>query len=313
MAGIVVRLCFGNETLRGKVTGAFVHLRAEDTLEPRLTVFVHEDASLLSGTALGAVAAGGENDLWLAESAELSVIAQHRGREISAIEWQRGTAYWLVPQAEGIPYIERAHPLQQLLIHWLGRQRRFFVHGAAVGNEHGGVLILGHGGAGKSTTALLSLEAGLQYAADDHCLVSQDDGPAVHSIYATGKVAFDELHRFPLLAPAADTVERPATEKAVLFLDRLASARLAPRLELRALLLARITDVPETRLRRVGGATAFKAILASSALHLPGERPQALECFNGLVRRLPAYVLELGADLRSTPVAIRELLDNREA
>jgi hypothetical protein len=38
-------------------------------------------------------------------------------------------------------------------------------------------------------------------------------------------------------------------------------------------------------------------------------RRQAFGCFNSLVRKSPAYVLELGSDLNSTPIAIRELLD----
>jgi hypothetical protein len=44
-------------------------------------------------------------------------------------------------------------------------------------------------------------------------------------------------------------------------------------------------------------------------MHLPAARPRAFECFNSLVRQLPSYLLELGSDLESTPVAIRELLD----
>jgi hypothetical protein len=45
-------------------------------------------------------------------------------------------------------------------------------------------------------------------------------------------------------------------------------------------------------------------------MHLPVARPRALECFNTLVRQLPAYMLELGSDLSSTPAAIRDLLDS---
>ena len=40
----------------------------------------------------------------------------------------------------------------------------------------------------------------------------------------------------------------------------------------------------------------------------PQARAEALQCFTGLVRQLPVYVLELGRDLKSTPAVIRELL-----
>jgi hypothetical protein len=44
-------------------------------------------------------------------------------------------------------------------------------------------------------------------------------------------------------------------------------------------------------------------------LHFPAARARALGCFNTLARQLPAYVLELGSDVHSTPDAIRGLMD----
>ncbi len=315
IAGLTVRLQFDNDALRSKIVPAFDYLVTADIREPQLTVSVGEDASLFERAYLlpEFAAAPGENDFWLEEGLEYSVILQRHGQFVSAMEWAKASARWMVPNAASIAYIDGAHPLQQLLIHWLGNQGRFFVHGAAVGNEEEGVLILGHGGAGKSTTAFTCLEEGMHYAGDDYCLVSLAETPLVHSVYGTGKLAVGEIDRFPKLAPAADMCNRPEGEKAVFFFGNFPAARLVRSMKLRAILLARITDVPRSRLVATAQGAAFRMLVGSCAVHPPHARAGALRCFNGLVRELPVYILELGADLRSTPHVIRELLDRATA
>jgi hypothetical protein len=310
IAGLAVRLEFGSEALRRKIAPAFGHLETADIAEPQLTIFVREEASLFERVFLLTEfrTITDENEIWLEEGQEYSVILQRQGQFVAVVEWTNETAYWLVPDAASIPYILRAHSLQPLLTYWLGKQKRYLVHGAAVGTGRDGVLILGHNNAGKSTTALTCLLDGMLYISDDHCLVSLDGEALVHSLYGTGKVFFEEMDRFPLLAPAADTRDRPDGEKALYFLASLPAAHLVRCLRLRAILLTRIMDAPRTKLRATDQAEAFRALVESCALHASAARAQALRCFNGIVRQLPAYFLELGADVRSTPPVIRELL-----
>lgn len=312
IAGNPIRFQFGSERLRERISPALRHLEIAEECASALTVLVHNHATApgSAGFAPALDRPGGENDIWLAENADLLVILQKQGRVVTALDRRANTAYWLVPDAASISYLERAQPLRPLFIHWLNGRRRYLVHGAAVGNQSGGVLILGHGGSGKSTTALVCLEDGLSYVADDHCLVSLETSPAVHSLCGTGKIAAADLDRFPPLTSAGDMCGRAPGDKVVCFFDRLPAVRLASGLPLRAILLAHINGSPRTTLRPAGKAAAFKAIAASSVLHLPADRPQALQCFGALVRQLPSYVLELGRDLRSSPVVIRELLDN---
>lgn len=315
IAGLPIRLEFENELLREIISPAFRHLEAANDAEPELTIFVFEEPSLFESVFFLAELANNaaEREVWLEESPELTVILQKQGRFVTAVDWATKTAYWLVPDADSIPYINRAHSLQPLLSYWLGKQERYFVHGAAVGHGNGGVLILGHNGAGKSTAALTCLVDGMPYVADDHCLVSLDGEPLAHSIYGTGKVVFEEMGSFPQLAPAAQTHNRPDGEKALYFLAGLPIAHLVRRLRLRAIFLARIAHRPRTGLREIGQAEGFRALAESCALHAPTSRAQALRIFRGLVQRLPSYVLELGRDLHSTPAAIRGFLDRLPA
>jgi hypothetical protein len=311
IAGTSIRLQFGSERFKEQVAHAFGHLESASKSSASLTVLLHDLASAPDAAEFleGFTPPGEEADMWLMDSPDLMLILQRPRRVFAAVDWSTNTAYWLIPDAASIPYLERARPLKLLLTYWLGMQGRYFIHAAAVGNGQGGVLVVGQSGAGKTTTALSCLDAGLGYAADDHCLILLEESPSVHSIYGTGVLSAEDLDQFPSLAPAAAISDCPAGEKVALFFDRDPKIRLSPGFSLRAILLASITDSRQTRLRTASTGEAFKAIAPSCFMHLPVARRRALGCFNSLVRKSPAYVLELGSDLNSTPIAIRELLD----
>jgi hypothetical protein len=311
IAGNTLHVEFGSERFKELVSPALRHLECAHHSADTLTVLLHDLATApRAAEFLGALnMTGGEMDIWLVDRPDLMLIVQRQGRLLTAVDWRTNTAYWIVPDAASIPYIERAAPLRLLLSYWLGVLGRYLAHAAAVGTANGGALIVGHGGAGKSTSALACLNAGLEYASDDHCLVSVEGEAAVHSIFGTGKLAVSDLGRFPSFIPAAEMNHRPEGEKVVFFFDRLPSIRIPGGFSLKAILLARITGSARTGLRRISNAEAFKAIAASCALHFPAARLRALGCFNTLARQLPAYVLELGSDVYSTPDVIRGLLD----
>ena len=58
-------------------------------------------------------------------------------------------------------------------------------------------LITGSGGAGKSTTALLCLQAGLAYLGDDYVVIALDPVPTAYSLYCTAKLNDDQAAKFP--------------------------------------------------------------------------------------------------------------------
>lgn len=223
IGGCAIRLVFHSPSLSSVILPAFGHLLSEDV--PALTLHMHDFDSAPVGPKLAMLLDPPEDGdaFRLMDSPILTCLAQARGKVVSVIDWSRNEAYWIVRSSTDISYIERSGPLRPLLTHWLGRSGQYLAHGAAVGDSRGGVLILGHGGAGKSTTALVCLEAGLEYIADDHCLVEAGIEPAVNSLFSTGKLAEHQLQHFPLLAATGETEGRPHDEKVVLYLPRLAS------------------------------------------------------------------------------------------
>jgi hypothetical protein len=182
------------------------------------------------------------------------------------------------------------------------------VHGGAVGTPDGGVLLVGKGGSGKSTCSLVSLASELRYAGDDYTMVSVQPRPWVHSLYSSGKVDPGNLWRVPHLEPAVSNRGYLATEKAVVFVDQHFPGRPIDGFPLRAIVLPTITGGPRTRAVPTSRAAALAALAPSTVFQLHTAGREALKYMGSLVLAVPAYVLELGSDVRVVPDVLLELL-----
>ena len=307
IAGLPVRFRFLDPQIKEQVTPAFQHLRTAMNIPPEFTVLVDGASSPLANILQLLDWEGwGDKDIWVVEVAEMMLIIQNKAQAIVALDHLSMTGYWCELRPIGMTYLARAAPLRRLLAHWFGSRGRYLFHGAAVGESEGGVLILGSGGSGKSTTALACLEDGMAYAGDDRCLLAMHGSPHVYSLYGTAKLL--DTRQFPTFAPVVDMDGKTSDEKAMYLLHRLSDNTLHCGFPLCAILLAQIEDIQETRISPTSHARGFLALAASGALHLPEMREQALRCFNSVARQLPVFNLRLGMNIRSTPGAIRELL-----
>jgi len=307
IAGLPVRFRYLDPRIKEQVSPAFQHLRTAMNIQPEFTVLVDGASSPLANIPQLLDWEGwGERDIWVVEVADMMLIIQNNAHAIVALDYRSKTGYWCELHPIGMTYLARASPLRRLLAHWFGSQGRYLFHGAAVGEPEGGVLILGAGGSGKSTTALTCLEDGMAYAGDDRCLLAVHGSPHVYSLYSTAKLM--DISQFPSFAPVIDMDGKTGDEKAMYRLHRLSDNTLHCGFPLRAILLAQIEEIQETRISPASHAKGFLALAASGALHLPEMREQALRCFNSIARQLPVYELKLGANIRSAPCAIRDLL-----
>ncbi len=212
-----------------------------------------------------------------------------------------------------LPYWERGAPMRTVF-HWVMEDHgRCLVHAAAVGRPDGGLLIVGRGGSGKSTTALACVGRGLPYLSDDYCIVSPGPGPATaHSLYSTAKLHHDQLPRLPWLAGWAQP-PRPGEDKALLFVGDHAPGDLIETFPVRAVVVPTITGEPTTRVVPTSGGAALGALAPSSVLQLPGGGAGALRLLAGLVRSTPSVGLALGTDIEALPRHLGGLLDDLAA
>ena len=94
----------------------------------------------------------------------------------------------------------RAHPASYAIASWIASPTLRMVHAGAVALGGRGVLFVGVGGRGKTTTALACARDGFSFMADDLCIVEAATRqpvrpPLVHGMFATAKLNADSRMR----------------------------------------------------------------------------------------------------------------------
>ncbi len=95
-----------------------------------------------------------------------------------------------------------AQPGHVAIAAWLATQGSFVMHAAGVAIDGRGILLIGAGGRGKTTTALAAVQRGFDYLGDDLSIVTPDaSGQGRHQLqglYATAKLNPDTRDRLGL-------------------------------------------------------------------------------------------------------------------
>lgn len=222
--------------------------------------------------------------------------------------------YWVEDPAE-MPDWEAAASIRLLLHWWLPDHGAIEVHGGAVGTESGGVLVVGRGGSGKSTTCLASVgHPELRYVSDDYTAIRFQPEPWAYSLYSSGKLEPGHAKRLPHLATAVANEDRlHLEEKAVFYVHEHFAGSIVPGFLLRAVLVPRI--VPgrrETRVVKASPAAALSALAPSTVFQLHPPTPETFRTMARLLAAVPSFHLELGSDIDAIPQAILDLLADLE-
>jgi hypothetical protein len=215
--------------------------------------------------------------------------------------------FW-IRDAHSVPYYETGAPLLPALHWWLEPGGCQLVHAGAVGAPEGGILLVGKGGSGKSTTALACLMDGFSFAADDYCVLTATQPVQIYSLYCSAKLAEDSRRRLPALAEAIYNPGTASREKALYLINRIFPERVSTEFPLRAILLPRVAGTDATSLTPVSSARAFRALAPSTIFQLAGAGVTALQTLAGIIRGVPCFEIAVGADLPGIPAAIRMLL-----
>lgn len=311
IAGFAVRLRFAGGALLPYITPALAHLATGPVGEPALTVCLWDSDS--TNTAMPPppwqaddYREGGEIRGFVDE--RIHTIVQVGVNALSLLDRERNLGIYWVKTAKQIPYYESGAPLRAIFHLWMSQRGIQLIHAGAVGLPSGGVLLVGKGGSGKSTTALACLNSELFYASDDYCLLAHHPTPTVFSIYSTGKKNADDVGRLPFLVSTISNPDRLGTEKAVYLLSESFPDKLLPSFPLRAILIPRLSGGRETALKPASPAAGLAALAPSTIFQLPGDRKEAFQTMGQLVRQVPCYQLNLGTDTWRIPEVILDLL-----
>lgn len=227
---------------------------------------------------------------------------------LNAFRAEDGLGLFWVKDAREIFFSEKVCPARSIF-HWLSEDNALqLIHGGAVGDRQGGAILVGRGGAGKSTSCTAALKSDLFFLGDDYCLVDTGKSPKVYSLYASTKVNPDMVGRFPHLAACRMPATGVPDEKPSFLIHDSFKDRLLRELPLKAILMPRVTGRPETRVLPAGAMQGLHALAPSTLFQSTGLGGSSLKKMAELSRRVPCFFLEPGTDLDGIPVAIGNLL-----
>ncbi|MBM3181570.1 MAG: serine kinase [Chloroflexi bacterium] len=307
-----VRLQFAGHALVPFITPALEHLAiSPDKTRADLTICLWDSASTATSMpprpwelddqiVRGEVRAFSNARIHTMLSGDVGAVSMLDETENLGVYWIRDACH--------VPTYERSAPLRAIIHWWMRQHGRFLVHAGAIGYQECGVLLVGKGGSGKSTSTLASLVHGWRYVGDDYCLLAPNGAPYVYSLYNSAKLNASHLENFPRLLSGISNPEELANEKALLYLHQHQPTSLISGLPVQVILLPRVTGRPETVVAPATPTAALQALGPSSLFQLPGIGQSEFLALADLVRKVPCYHLELGTELERIPQTMMKVL-----
>lgn len=312
LLGHAILLRFASAPLAARLMPALSHLvmsarpAATSFEQPDLTIDVWD--GFVAGAAPHAeLGVAGERYHFEDDGLEVFLDA---GARLTVLDRAARRGYLWVDSVTRMPPHESAAPLRRLFHGWSRWRGLQLVHAAAVGRARGGVLFVGRGGSGKSSSALACLnDPELGHASDDYCLVEPGKPPRVHCLFSTAKLRPDSVAALGALAGTRWEGSGDATQKAIYFLNEGQRSRVIPRFGLSAIVMPRVTGGPEVTLTRASAAEALRALAPSTIVELRSGGREAFANLSALVREVPVYRMDVGSDRQAIARAVRGLID----
>ncbi len=206
----------------------------------------------------------------------------------------------------------RAHPASYAIASWIASPTLRTVHAGAVALGGRGVLFVGVGGRGKTTTSLACARDGFSFMGDDLCIVEAGEAatgrpPFVHGLYATAKLNADSRTRLD----ASNWAELGTTPKGKTVVRIPAEIGFEPSVPLAAIVSVRVGQGLQTEPRRIDRRDAFRMLVLAATQGTAGSGVPAqwLSTAAALVRDAPAFELSLAWDLDRVTATVRDILD----
>ncbi len=221
----------------------------------------------------------------------------------------RSGVYW-IRDAQDHPQFEQSSPLRVQFIWWLAAFGQQLIHGGAVARGASGVMLVGRGGSGKSTSTVACLESGWQFLGDDYVLFGLEPEPTVYNLYQSAKLNVAHLHtHFPRLSDTIyDYTTSDRQDKAILMLNDYFPGQMVNACTINAIVLPRVTGGQSPRLVEISPQTTLAGLVSSTLHQLPPVPPQYVRKMVQLVNSVPNYRLEIGGSPHEIPNVLARLI-----
>lgn len=292
IAGKTILLHFSDENLSCLLTQALSHVKS-DCLEEGLNIFVW-DRSQTSGdipklpwsydqfVSHGEICSYSEDNFciaWQYSSGILSFLDKKKKRAL----------YW-IRNREELPIWDLSSPFRSILQWWFEAMGFTMCHTAIVSKLRG-VMLVGKGGSGKSTTSMACVKKGLDFLGDDYCLTYVEKSSVkAYSLYNSMKLTPKSLSFFPDLAYSS-----PSFEKQLVFLDPVSCKN---QCLIHTLFVPKITHAPKTEILPITKREALLELFPTSFFQLTYRQRESFSRMSALVKRVNCYQLGLGDDFK---------------
>jgi hypothetical protein len=312
VAGFRLRVEIVGTDLAATMRRAFSHLIVpKAAAEPDLALRVWDEAATgvkVPGQYSPERRRDGDVEILLKISEDGRYVGEQRDLSVSWLDTVSSRIVGCVSSARCQYLDERARPYHKLISAWLDERGIQFVHAGLIGSGDTGVLFVGNGGAGKSTSSVACLRAGLGYLGDDFVGIERNGGAYTgHGLFSSCLLDVHHLERFPDLKRHAVPAHQDFEEKSILYLADMYPGTLRRSVPIAAVMLPRVVRKEQTTYRRASKAQALFAIAPTSVMFLPRPSQRAFDRVADLVERVPAYWLELGSDVDRIPDAVKAL------
>lgn len=309
-------LIFVGEALVKKLSSAFNHHEYINGSFNNLSIYIVDEVSskvkLPTPPWLNDNFSNELEDIWVSDADEIKVLHYPKKNILIMLNLITHEAIYWVKSAEQIPYYESSAPFRPIFHWWMSNHGAQLLHAAAVGLPNKGILLVGKGGSGKSNTAISCLDSELLYAADDYCLLSFNPKPEVHSLFATGKLFFEDLYRHPYILNTQfkEIAIENQDEKALFFLYPLLKERLQKSFPIKAIFIPKVTHKNDVKISPISVSKAYLALAPSTIFQLRGCDRMTHENITKLLNQVPCFSMELSVDYKKNTKAITDFLKN---
>lgn len=301
-------LHFAGQSLRPILTEAFAHLAADDDKVPSMRIRIwdsNEKQMPLPCLDWRRYHANGYRGY--TEGSYYFHYFDSIGA-LSFINLEDNIAYYVVRDANELPWWVSGSPLQVILGVWFRSHGSQLTHVGAVGNESNCVLLAGKGGSGKTTTTLSCVQDGLNYLGEDYCLLSPGESTLVHSVYQSAKWTPQTRRFYPEYEQFVVNKSAHPSEKSLLFYQDLFPERIRDTLQANAIVSLTVGSELKPSINRANMALSLKNLSLSTVHQLPFFESKTFLLLSKFAESLVHYEMELGQDRRANVNAIKSLL-----
>jgi hypothetical protein len=286
-----------------------MHLACADTPIWRPLTVVDITSATLPIDALPPVLRPELDDQRIARFGDRVVLSSGSEAALWVLDPSADRAVRWIDDRDDVPVWERICPLRLAGRWWAAEHGAALIHAGVVGDADGAVLLVGTGGAGKSTTTMACFGNGLDVLGDDHAFLipPSDGGPAVvHAAHRLAKLDDASLAMLPHLR-AAVVGEGMRGKSLVELTDVVPAHR-----PVRAVCHVVQDRSGPTHLRPLSRVDALRAAAPSSMFQVRMFERETWTPIADTVRAVPCFSLSV-ADPADAPAVLAGLLDDLRA